>query len=509
MNKLLILFTLFSLAGITYAQPPKPAVLFAVTMPEPATHYYYVALSCNNIIKDSLDFIMPVWTPGYYQLQDFAANVENFRSGNQEQPLSFKKVAANRWRVYGKQAKTVTINYQVKAVTPFVGNIYLDEKRGFITPGALFMYPDGFLHIPVTVSITPAPLWNSIATGMDTLPGPLPAYQAPDYDLLYDSPILMGQLESLPSFTIKGIPHYFTGYEPGSFDKQQFMNDLKKIVIAATDIIGDIPYKHYTFLAIGPGGGGIEHLNSAAISFDAGSVQSPQARLRTYKFLAHEYFHHYNVKRIRPIALGPFDYTRENKTNMLWVSEGFTVYYEYLILRRAGLMTAAEMLEAIRSNIVAYENKPGHLYQSATQASYETWSDGPFGRTGDKVNKTISYYDKGPVLGLLLDVAIRHATRNKKSLDDVMRTLYRDYYQTKKRGFTDSEFQQVCEQTAGCSLQEVFTYASTVQPIDYPKYFSYAGLHIDTATSRFTITPIDKATPLQKQIREDWLKSNH
>jgi predicted metalloprotease with PDZ domain len=209
-----------------------------------------------------------------------------------------------------------------------------------------------------------------------------------------------------------------------------------------------------------------------------------------YSFLAHEYFHHYNVKRIRPINLGPFDYENENRTNMLWVSEGFTVYYEYLALRRAGLMTQEEFLSNLQRQIQNFENKPGRLFQSATQASYDTWSDGPFGRTGDEAYKTISYYEKGPLLGTLLDVAIRNATQNKKSLDDVMRTLYRDYYGKQNRGFTDGEFRAVCEKTAGTSLSELFDYASTTKPVDYGKYLAYAGLTL---------------TEKQKELPGGWL----
>jgi len=153
-----------------------------------------------------------------------------------------------------------------------------------------------------------------------------------------------------------------------------------------------------------------------------------------------------------------------------------------MIVKRAGLCTEDELLNAFRSNILAYEGKPGRLYQSLTQASYETWSDGPFGRTGDDVNKTISYYDKGPAVGMLLDFKIRHETKNKKSLDDVMRALYKEFYQQKKRGFTEDEFRQVCERIAGTSLADVFDYVSTTREVDYKKYLQYAGLDIDTVS---------------------------
>lgn len=461
------------------AQKLQANMSFIVSMENPASQYYHVVLTCNHLKGEQQDLKMPAWTPGYYQIMDYARAIENFTVSKN---IEWHKTSPNTFSVHNKSATSITVSYDVKATTRFVANAYLDETRGYIVPGALFLYLDNELRNPVTVQVQPYHGWkNLVATGLDSIPGKQNTFYAANFDVLYDSPFLMGELETLPPFYVKGKPHYFIGYKLGEFDRKQFMNDLKKIVESSAAIIGDIPYSHYTFLAIGPGMGGIEHLNSTSLSFSNGEgFDSPGGRKRLYSFIAHEYFHHYNVKRIRPIELGPFDYSKENRTNMLWVSEGFTVYYEYLVVKRAGLMNDDDVLKAFQSNIAAYENKPGHLFQSATQASYDTWSDGPFGRTGDEVNKTISYYDKGPVLGLMLDFNIRLATNNKQSLDDVMRLLYKKYYQTKKRGFTEAEFQMECEKMADTSLAEVFSYASTVTAIDYPKYFAYAGLNIDT-----------------------------
>lgn len=461
------------------AQKEQTNMSFVVTMEKPASQYYHVVLRCNNLKGQKQDLKIPAWTPGYYQIMNYAKSIENFTVAG---GVAWNKPSQNIFSVLNKGAKSITVSYDVKASTRFVANAYLDDTRGYIVPGALFLYLDNELRHQVTVQVKPYKGWtNIVATGLDSIPGKQNTFYANNFDVLYDSPFLMGELESLPPFYVKGKAHYFIGYQLGAFDRKQFMADLKKIVESSVAIIGDVPYNHYTFLAIGPGMGGIEHLNSTSLSFSNGEgFDSPEGRKRLYSFIAHEYFHHYNVKRIRPVELGPFDYAKENKTNMLWVSEGFTVYYEYLILKRAGLTNEEDVLKAFQSNIIAYENKPGHLFQSATQASYDTWSDGPFGRIGDEVNKTISYYDKGPVLGLMLDFKIRHETNNKQSLDDVMRLLYKKYYQIKKRGFTEAEFQMECEKIAGTSLTEVFSYAATVMAVNYPKYFAYAGLTIDT-----------------------------
>jgi predicted metalloprotease with PDZ domain len=322
---------------------------------------------------------------------------------------------------------------------------------------------------------------------------------------------LIGALESLHPFLINGKEHRFVGYNLGDFDRIVFIQNLEKMVKTASDLIGDIPYEHYSFIGIGPGRGGIEHLNSTTVSFDGKELKTQNGVNRMMSFLAHEYFHHYNVKRIRPFELGPFDYTKENRTNLLWISEGLSVYYEYLIIMRAGIIDEATLFKNFENNINTLENNPGRLFQSLAQASYDTWSDGPFGKQGAEANKSISYYDKGPVVGILFDFAIRHATANKKCLDDVMRYLYWHYYKELHRGFTDAEFQQACEDIAGNSLTELFEYVYTTKGLDYKTYLNYAGLEltskVDEKTGRksFNLNQILELTKEQSDILNSWL----
>jgi predicted metalloprotease with PDZ domain len=449
----------------------------------PTEQKVHVTLQISGNGADSLPLKLPTWTPGYYHFNYYADHVSDFSAkAANGQSLQWQHAQRNTWCVQTKGVRTLTLEYDVKADRNFVTGNYVDSAHAFLSLAGICMYTAGQLKQPVTLYITPHYPWTTIATGLTPIGDTLNMYRAPDFDILYDSPILMGQLETLPSFSVKGIPHYFTGYNMGTFDHTQFITDLKKIVENASNIIGEIPYSSYIFLGTGPGRGGVEHLNSTAVSFTSAPLATREGRIRIYNFLAHEYFHHYNVKRIRPIELGPFDYENGSRTELLWVSEGFSVYYEYLIVHKSGLSTAEECIQQLRSNLLAYETKPGRLHQSLTQASWNTWTDGFF---GDKEN-TISYYDKGPVLALLIDLQIRHSTRNRKSLDDVMRTLYYRYYKQLNRGFTPKEFQEVCEKTAGISLTELFTYVSTVQTINYSKYFAYAGLTIDDASEART-----------------------
>jgi len=454
---------------------------FTVAMPKPADHVYHVVFRCEGLPGPILDVKMPAWTPGYYGLFDFAKNVRNFKAEDGGgRPLPWQMTEPGAWRIASDRAPVVTVTYDVLATSTFVAQSYLGEDHGYIVPGSVFLYVAGRIAHPVTVAVEPNPAWSKIATGLERVPGaPRPTFAAADFDVLYDSPLLMGNLEELPAFEIRGVRHEFFGVKPRVPDPAKFMADLKASLEAGIAVIGEIPYKRYTFLGIGPGQGGIEHLNSTSFGFDGSGMTTRAGEIRMLAFLSHEYFHSFNVKRIRPIALGPFDYDRENVTGMLWVSEGFTSYYEALMLRRAGLTTTDELLDEMRRSIVAYEGNPGHLFQSAVESSLETWRQGPFGGRGEGLRKTISYYDKGVALGMLLDFAIRHASAGKASLDTAMRALYATYYKGLGRGWTDAEFKAACEKAAGAPLDEVFEYAATTKAVDYAKYLAYAGLELE------------------------------
>jgi predicted metalloprotease with PDZ domain len=463
-----------------FSQPTEGAMAITLSMDHPATHYYHVVFRVEGLKGGAQDFKLPAWTPGYYRIMDYSKNLVNFRaSDGAGHSLDWSKTAKNTWHVDSHNAGSITVSYDVYAFNPFVAESFLDDTRGYITPASLFLHVAGEILHPVTLSIHPYPGWNTVAVGLDPVAGQPNTFSAPEFDLLYDCPILMGSQE-VRNFEVQGIPHSLAIENVPNVDHAKITADLKRMVESAVRIIGEIPYRHYTFLVMGAGGGGIEHLTSTAMMFNGSTLSDPAGYSRWLSFAAHEYFHTYNVKRIRPIALGPFDYDKENYTDMLWVSEGFTVYYEDLILVRAGLMTRDQYLERVRNNIQHYENSPGHLVQSAAESSFDTWIKG-MNRGEYFSNTTVSYYDKGAALGLLLDLKIRNETGNRRSLDYVMRALYQKYYKERKRGFTDQEFREECDSAAGTPLAEVFEYATTVADIDYRKYFAYAGLDIDVA----------------------------
>ena len=431
LKKVIAGFVLFFLSVSTGSAQQKDTVHFALSFSDAATHTVHVTMHCKTDGSDSIIFKMPQWTPGYYQIMNYANNVIHFHAAGDKDSLAWRKANINTWVVQTKNKNNVIVSYDVIAHSAFVATSFMDTSHAYLTPAATFLYIDKKIQTPVVLTIKQYKNWDRIATGLDSVANKHYTYTSPDFDMLYDCPILAGNLEELPSFTVNGIPHRFIGYKLDDFDKVAFMNDLKKIVEASVHIMKDIPYKHYTFLSIGPGNGGIEHLTSSANSFTGKELNTESGRKGTLSFLAHEYFHNYNVKRVRPVELGPFDYDNGSKTNQLWISEGWTVYYEYLILKRAGILSETNLYNNIRGNILAYEKHEGKDHQSLAQASAETWNDGPF---GNDPNKTISYYDKGPVVALMLDFAIRHYTNNKQSLDNVMRKLYNEFYKQKKQG---------------------------------------------------------------------------
>jgi len=479
-NKLTVLgaVTIFLVSGSIYGQ--KESVSFTISMENPNNHYYHVDMVYSGSTSEQVNFKLPSWAPGYYLILDYAKNIVGFRAENEAgSPLRWKKTTKNTWQVEKGGSNSVHISYDVFAFRVSVAEPFLDDGRAFIANNGVLMYVEGKLSLPCTVIINPYSGFNKISTGLDPVEGKPDTFYASDFDVLYDSPILAGNQEIL-TFDVQGIKHTIAIENPGEFDREKIISDHKKMVESAVSFIGEIPYKHYTFIIMNRGGGGLEHLNSMAVFANTATFGQEQGYDRWMSFVAHEFFHLFNVKRIRPVELGPFDYDKENYTTMLWFSEGGTVYYEYMVLNRAGLMSRENALKELSSVIRNYENIPGHLVQSAAESSFDTWIQF-FNRSENASNTTISYYDKGCAICLLLDLAIRYESKNQKSLENVMKYLYQAYYKDAKRGFTENEFRKACEVAAGKPLDEIFDiYVPTTREVNYQKYLSYAGLKIDS-----------------------------
>jgi len=306
-------------------------------------------------------------------------------------------------------------------------------------------------------------------------------FRAENFDILYDAPVEISNFKEI-DFLVRSIPHRIVIDGDGNYDPTRLREGVGKIVEAEVSLFGEIPYHDYTFILHlrSNTGGGLEHLNSTALGFRRAGFANENGYQNFWSLVAHEFFHLWNVKRIRPDALGPFDYNKENYTRLLWVAEGITEYYGNLMVRRAGLMTEAAYLDHLAKQIEDFQSTPGRMEMSAEEASFDAWIK-YYRPDENSVNSSISYYDKGELLGMLLDLEIRRRTHGAKSLDDVMRYLYAEFYK-RGRNYTPADFQAACELMAGASLDDFFSrYVRGRDELLYDDFLAGAGLHLDRA----------------------------
>lgn len=464
---------------------PSPSVTYVLSMPEPQTHYFEVEMQIKNSAAVNakknpgyVDIKMPVWTPGSYLIREYAKNVEGFTATAAGKPVVSDKIRKNAWRVYSTD-NDLTIRYRVYANELTVRTSFVDIDHGYVTPAGVFMYVDALKNGSHRVVVQPYKTWKAVATGLKPVAGSGYTYEAPDYDILVDSPIEIGNHKTF-TFTAANVPHTVAMYGDVEYNEQRLSADYKRVCETAATVVGEHPCTDYTFIVhhIPPGGGGLEHLNSTTLETNRLAYSTESNYKGFLTLVAHEYFHLWNVKRIRPIALGPFDYETENYTHMLWLSEGCTSFYEDYILRRAGFHTPDAYLGIVANDITQIENQPGNRVQPVTESSWDAWIKG-YRPNENSSNTTISYYSKGSVLGSLLNLAILAGSNGERNMDDLMRYLYNEYYKKQKRGFTDEEFRRAAEQIAGRPLTDFFTTAlNTADPINYNAYFEPVGLQL-------------------------------
>ena len=469
---------------------PIPSITYTLSMPEPQTHYFEVEMRVSGASTDSktgskgyIDVKMPVWTPGSYLIREYAKHVEGFRASAGEKPLRSEKIRKNTWRVYST-ASPLTIRYKVYAYELSVRTSFIDASHGYLNGASIFLYIDHLRNLPHRLQIQPYKDWKKINTGLASVAGQPNTYEAADYDVLVDSPIEIGNQHTF-TFTAAGVLHTVAVYGEKLYDETRLADDMKRVCEEAFKVIGEHPCKDYTFIIhqTPTGGGGLEHANSTTLQITRNAFMNGQLYQNLLSLVAHEYFHLWNVKRIRPKALGPFDYETENYTHLLWVSEGITTFYQSMILKRSGFMTSEAYLRSVASELSGIENLPGNEVQSVTESSLDAWIK-LYRPNENSMNSTISYYSKGSVLGGLLNLAIVSNTNGQKNLDDVMRLLYSTYYKKLKRGFTDDEFQQAVEQIAGRRLDDFFQkYVFGTDKIDYNSFLNPVGLKLVDASA--------------------------
>jgi predicted metalloprotease with PDZ domain len=482
-----------------------PGVSYRLWIAEPQTHHFLVDLEADGV-EGPARVVMPSWTPGSYLMREFPRNVVTFAAADGTgRPLAFAKADKNTWAVDAPADGRLRVRYLVYADELSVRTSHVDASHAFISGTSAFMYLEGRERDEVRLEVR-APQGWSVATALEeTAPN---AFRAAGYDELADSPLEIGTHEVI-AFEVDGVPHRYAVWGRGNLDRARLVADTTRIVRAERALFGELPYRAYTIiLHLVPGGsGGLEHRDSTVLVADRWSFRGPGYE-SFLGLVAHELFHAWNGKRLRPAVLGPFDYVRESYTRELWVVEGITSYYTELVLRRAGLISPQRFLEKQAEQVTRLIGIPGRLVQPLEDASFDAWIK--FYRPdANSPNATISYYHKGALVALLLDLKIREATENRRSLDNVLRALWAEYGR-RDTGFPERRVEEVASEVAGADLRPLFDrWLRSADELDFAPYLAAAGVALLPAhevrpggAGAAPAPPVPPAEPGASQMRE-------
>lgn len=486
--KFLFPFFMFLLSGTVAGQ----TIHHQLSMPNPETHYFHIQTTLTDFQEDTLVLVMPVWAPGSYKVREFSKNVNQVwakdENGNN---LQLKKVRKNQWQIIKGSANKVTVNYQSYAFEVSVRTAYLDKNHGFVNGVNIFTYPKGYRSLGGTLTVIPALEFKKMTVPLTAAGDQLASdsheqtFIFKDFDELGDTPMEFGNQVTF-DFQAAGVLHHVAIYGSGNFDVDILKTKMAKLIEVCSDIWGENPNEEYWFIIhnLDHGSGGLEHSKSTTLSmnrwtYDEGSIND------FLETMAHEYFHLWNVKRLRPRNLVKYNYNSENYTNMLWVMEGFTSYYAMVALLRADLITPEEFLRKYNSKLNWIEGMRGNIVQPVAMASYDAWIKA-YMPNENSSNTTISYYSKGALIAGVMDAMILKASNGKKNLDDLMQRLYKKYYKQNNVGITMPIFKKELEDFTGLKLDDFFTnYISGTKTIPYAKYLSPLGIDVKKEENQY------------------------
>lgn len=478
MKQGILFFSLLFMSMLAVASNPK--LTYELSFDQAQAHYVDVKLTVHQNNLTQVDLKMPVWAPGSYLVREFARNVEGVSAYTQnKENLDCSKINKNTWRIQAGKNTDFVFQYRVYAFELTVRTSFIDESHAYLNGSSIFMYADEWKDSPIQLKITPKSNWKKVSCSLSKSATNPFELSAANYDILADSPIEIGNQDVI-SFDAAGIPHEVVMVGPGNYEREKIKKDFTKIIEEAKSIYGTHPCKNYVFIVhnVNAGGGGLEHLNSTTLQMQRNAYATEATYNGFLSLAAHEYFHLWNVKRLRPIALGPFNYDVENYTKMLWVAEGFTAFYDNWIVRRTGHLTADKYLEIIANEFTALANLPGAKVQSLSESSFDAWIKF-YRRNENSGNTQVSYYDKGSVIALMLNLKIINHSKGKKSLDDVMKYMYAKSDDGKAAGYSDDEFKAALELFCGENLDSFYAaYINGLNPIDFNAIADSAGLKI-------------------------------
>lgn len=488
---------------------------YDVAMPDPASHLFEVTLHCPVETVTTLDLKMPVWTPGSYLVREYAKHLQDFSATDaQGQSLSWQKVSKNHWQVQTSNSIEVIIRYRIFANELTVRTNHLDASHGYFNPGAMFLYVPGLEGNAIAITIHPPdPSWQ-VTTALDSVSQNPLTFLAKNFDTLVDSPFEIGTHQT-HDFETLGKPHQIAVWGAGNYNIERIAADTHKIIEVEAEMFGGLPYDRYLFLlhVTASGYGGLEHHNCCSLLFSRFGFRTPESYNRFICLVAHEFFHLWNVKRIRPQALHPFDYDQENYTDALWFCEGVTSFYDLIIPYRAGIYDAKSYLKLLSESITRLQAIPGRQSQSLTESSFDTWIK-LYRPDANSRNSQVSYYLKGEIVSLLLDLLIRQQHQNQRSLDTVMAKLWQTYGQS-DRGYTSDELQAVIESVADMDLSSFWShYLQGTVELPYAEFLDpfglevvadcgehpipYLGITVHNQAGKGTLKFVDVDSPAQK-----------
>ena len=480
--------------------PNRLELSYRLGMERPSTHLLEVEITANEVTEPVLRFAMPAWAPGRYAIYDFAKNVQEFTAvGAKDQPLPWVQTDKQTWLVHtSNSGGTVRVRYKVFANDLTGSFSQFDTSHAAINGASVFMYLTGNKPDPLTLNLQPPKGWKIVSGYSMSLTQT--TFQVPNYDILVDTPLEISPNVWVHDFEEDGKSfrvaiHSYPDQDSNAGDRAKLVDGLKKIVHSEMAMMPEPDFSHYTFLFHFdpdlPMGDGMEHLNSTDIIVHG--RLSGNGLSQALETAAHEFFHLWNVKRLRPVGLGPFNYSREVYTRSLWFVEGLTTYYSYVNLLRSGIWGRKEFLDRIAGEVRALREAPGRKLMSAESSSFHAWfyDRSPQMQETNFANTTISYYNKGALLGMLLDLEIRSATHGEKSLDDVMRLMYRKFYESPAttyylhgRGYTEKDILDAVNQVSGADFTPFFRkYIAGTTPLPYKQVLAKAGLALHIATS--------------------------
>lgn len=520
-----VLYSLLAalVAPASLAAPVTPAAVvlaihYTIAMPDPASHLFDVTLDIERVRDSVVKLQMPVWSPGRYARMDFAKNVQDFSVRDAAgRPVRWDRENGSLWRIYPAGVRRVVVHYRVFGDNLSGTFSVLDTLHANWNGASVFMYVAGHKPDAVTLRIQPPAGWH-ILNG-DTRTPDQASYTFENYDRLIDTPTEVAPAFSVDSFNVDGRLYRVMLHNNGPVDpaaRQRFVDAVRRIVVSHNRVVAPPPLQMYTFLFNAGFGGrdGMEHLYSTEIV-----VRHPFADSAGVAGLlddaAHEYFHTWNVKRIRPLPLGPFDYTHEQYEPSLWVAEGWTQYYGEMAVSRAALGDRPALNARIGGLVQANLTAPGRRETSARMASFEA----PFFDGAASPQKTnsprsfFSYYSKGGGLALALDIMIRDRSNSTRSLDDALRTLKRlswdqpnaSYY-LQGRGYTEGDVEHAVSQAMGTDMHAWFQrYVAGTEDLPFDDILALAGLRLDRTGKSWTLADLPNATEHQRTVRAGWL----